>query len=244
VPEREEGESSGRRKNDDDWDNLSARGGIKANGEPGGGTYHFDAFVNKVIEWAAGRESVVFRVNQWDRATNRSGPHHGRPIEWRQNMHDKVIDRMSADNPDTEDRGKAQFAYSRWRRDIVGLYTACGWPESDWAKGEDGNPKAPYDEFFAHQCKDGVFVPIMFRMTVVVEPKRERWPEIRALAPITVNGNFVQAPMPFFLPPAAATRLGWTIADTDTWKDGTTVAKIDRESVILGHLNLPTYKEI
>jgi hypothetical protein len=50
--------------------------------------------------------------------------------------------------------------------------------------------------------------------------------------------------MPFFLPPAAATRLGWTIADTDIWKDGTTVAKIDRESVTLGHLNLPTYKDI
>lgn len=204
------------------------------------GTYEFFAYVSKVIWWGPDGVAVTFRVVDWDNATGRSREHHGRPIRWDQSMRAEMLERYASGDE------KAKKAFAFWRRDIVGAYTACGFPEDVWEKKPDGSVVPPWHLFFVHGCPDGTRVPIMLQIKVVVQPQREKFPNVRSI--IRVNGP-LQAPLPYDVHPPLAEFHAWRVKETRTINVpskgySTEVAVLDKDQFVMGHCGLATYKDL
>src|SRR5574338_141095 len=199
------------------------------------GPHEFDCYVSKIVWWANGGITVTFRVTDWDHAANRPNEHHGRQFAWEQG-HGK----------------RTGAAYNAWRAEIVGAYAAGDWPEEKWPKADNGNPAPPWHLFWIHQCSDGLVVPTCLRVQVNKTPPTERgngFVNVKRVAPLrTGDGQPFQAPMPFELPRDVAELHGWRVGDARSIvKDDVVIAttvKVDKDAVPLGHLGLPTYKDL
>lgn len=211
------------------------------------GTYNFIAYASKVIEWSTGRLAITLKVSDWDREANRPRPSHDRPIDWDMSRPDLAL-KMQDGDPVVAEKGRKGYAY--WRRDIVEAFTAAGHPEASWPKDQRGNPLIPWWLVLFHQCPDGVFVPVALGIKVVVEPGRQRWPKVAAVAQVQAGGRPVQAPLPYAVVPALAADLRWGVAEVKWWgkPDGAMgqaeVAVLDRNSVPFPHAGLSTYKDL
>lgn len=232
------------------------------------GTHHFTLYVNKIKWWGLDGYSVDFRVTEWDRATNRSGDNHGRPIAWQQSMMaSKMWEWQNGDE-------KAGRAYGHFRHRLVTAYAACGWPEERWEvddtipqsewqvdprTGQKVPPRCPpWHQFFVHQLANGLVVPVVLAAEVVVERGREKWPEVRRLSVVTDSQRKVpfEAPLPYEVPPAVAAFHRWEVKETRTYtipaktaKNGYQYDAYDVEAAVLsqvqvGQVGLPTYKDL
>lgn len=220
------------------------------------GTFTIHWYVNKIMDWGVNGITVSLRGIDWDASINRPGPHHGRPLDWPQNMRAEIIARMSGDS---EDAATARRAFAYFRRDLVSNYVSLGRPEETWIKDADGAVVPPWYDFFVHRMPDGVVVPCVLRCRVGVQAKREKFPNLHDMTIVrSPDGSPVQAPMPFEVVPYVAEVHGWRTTETReinvngrTTDRGfrydaftTTVARVDRDAVPLGHLGLRTYKEL
>lgn len=206
-------------------------------------------FVSKIIWWGTDGPRVTFKVTDWDRDANRPREHHGRPIRWDQQKDAEMMARFVSGDE------KAKKAFAFFRKDIVGAYTACGWPEEKWPRGDDGNPAPPWHLFFVHSCADGTRVPILLSVTVAVQPMREKFPTVKA---VSVVPGPIQAPLPYDLPPEAAAFYGWKISDRRTIECRERVTKngyrydamsvdvvvVDKFAVPMPHLGMRTYRDL
>ncbi len=225
------------KKTDKEWDAEPLRDG----------EHTFDMYVAKIVAWNSGGTTLTWRVNQWDRAANRSGAQHGRPVRWDQQPRKKVLEEYLA-NPHDE---KAAKRYGNWRHDIVSAYRDAGHPEESWPKDQAGNPVPPWDRFFAVNV-GGVFVPVMFtvRMRAWSMSSDGREPfravDVQSVTMIkTDDGRPFQAPLPYEVPEPVARAMRWIVAETrDLPNNLATVAVIDRNSVGFPHNNMPTYKDL
>jgi len=213
------------------------------------GEHELDAYVTKVVAWNAGGVTVTFRVSQWDRDANRSGPHHGRPLRFDQQPRRSLAERLR--DPADE---KAARQYGNWRHDIVTAYTDCGFPEESWQR-DDVGPVPPWDRFFVQQV-GGLVIPVMLRVKVRAWSMKSetRYVHDRAFHGLDVKsitvvrdggGRPFQAMLPREVPPGVAQMHRWRVAEERTIGDGlATVAVLDKESVPFPHNNLPTYKDL
>lgn len=218
------------------------------------GSYTIHWCVNKIVDWGVNGITVVLKGIDWDASINGPGPHHLRPMEWPQTMRAEIIARMSGD---TEDAKKARKAFAYFRHNLVSNYVSLGRPEDTWVKDEAGNPVPPWYDFFVHRMPDGVAVPCVLRSRVGVQAKREKFPNLHEMTIVrSPDGSPVQAPMPFEVVPYVAEVHGWRTTETReinvngrTTDKGfrydaftTSVVRVDRDAVPLGHLGLATYK--
>lgn len=222
------------------------------------GTYDLDVFANKIVDWSVGRVAITLQVSQWDRnvgAKGAPGPHHQRPIDWDHSRPDLIAKIRAKTHPAEQeckcDGCKAHRGLQYWRAEMVHAYAAAGITEAQFPVLDNGNQVIPWWSLFFHQCPDGVMVPVMLSATIAVQAGRQRFPTIRAIRRIeSENGRPVQAPMPYVVPPYFAADMRWTVAEEKSWGtsggfNGTAqVAVLDRNSVPLGHCNLPTYKDL
>lgn len=151
----------------------------------------------------------------------------------------------------------AAASMSIWFRTLCEAYAACGYPFETWLdtgdKTTDGGPikTPPYWLFFAHECADGIHVPILFNVRVRCDAGHEKYPKVQSVAPYLINGQPVQAPMPRRLIPDIENAHRWTgVADSFTIgkgeRAGTVVpfVKLDWKQLSLGHGGLKTYKDV
>ncbi len=195
-----------------------------------GATYTFASYVSKIVWWNNGGVTVTCKVSDWDRDANRPREHHGRPIDWRQTASDK--------------QRASDKAYAFWRADLVGAYTAGGWPEESWPKNGE-HPAPPWHLFFVHQAADGLMVPIMFGMEVRVTPPRSGngvFVNVKKVVPVP---GPVQAPMPYEVPPGLAELHRWKVAEHRTFgASNTPSAKLDKDQIPMAHLGMRTWKDL
>ena len=214
---------------------------------PGQHTFRV-CYVNKIIAWASGGVNVYARVSDWDAVNNTPGEHHGRTIDWPQNPHPRLVERLASSDP-TEREG-AEKGYAFWRADIVRTYTGLGLPDTAWAQDADGNVEVPWPFFFVRQV-GAVHVPICFSLTVsVTVPTSTRGSFINVIdgAQVTDSrSDWVQAPLPYEVPPRLAEQLRWPIAERK-WigKSGpqTEIAVLDRNAVEVPHAGMTTWKDL
>ena len=223
------------------------------------GTYKFRLFVNKIQIWANDEPRVEWKVIDWPKGSNRSGPHHTRPILWEQVKDEDFMSRVA-----NGDEGPRK-AYAYFRRDLVAAYASAGFREETWDLTADDPPLpvAPYYRFFVRRLPDGIVVPMAFSATVTVQPKREKYPprisDLRVVAPPADSGaQFYQAPLPWEVAPFIAEMHGWsherksfTIPARDATESRRArpayemhVARVSKDAVSLGHAGLPTYKDM
>lgn len=205
------------------------------------GEHEFDAYVSKIVAWNAGGVTVTFRVSQWDREANRSGPQHGRPIRFDQQPRRAVLDAYLSD-PNDEQAAK-KYAY--WRHDIVTAYTASGYPEDQWQRDAVG-PVPPWDRFFVIAA-GGLSVPVMFRLKVRAwRGTTASGVDVKSMSMIkTSDGRPFQAPLPREVPPGLATLHRWTVVETRVAGDNlATCAVLDKDCVPFPFNNMPTYKDL
>lgn len=204
----------------------------------GVGDHTFVCYVKAVL-WSSSNEvSVKFQAQDWDRDTNRPGPHHQRPVPdrygWKQ----------------TARPGISEKGYANWRRDLVASYTAGGFPEESWERDASGGPVPPWHRFFVHECPDGSHVPIMLAVVCNVPPPNgtSLFCNVKQVVPIYIDGKPYQAPMPFEVHPDLAAFHKWRHGEVKqiAGKVGsvTQLVPLDRDQFALGHLGMATYKDI
>lgn len=209
------------------------------------GDYKFVAYVRKAIMWGSGEVSVSFQAQDWDTAANRPGPHHMRPVPDKWGWKQTIPPNVATDSP----------RYKRWRSELVGAYTAGGWPEDTWEKDPTtGGPVPPWYRFFIHECADGSHVPIMLAVVCnVPPPNREKgsglFCNVKAVVPIIINGAPVQAPMPWEVTPDLAAFHKWKHGEVKqivSNKDSsvTQVVPLDKDQFAVGHLGMTSWKDI
>ena len=236
------GSGNAGKRTDKEWESYPLRDG----------EHTFDAYVSKIIAWNSGGVTVTLRVTQWDRAANRSGPDHGRPLRFDQQPRKKVLDEYLA-NPNDQ---KAVDRYCNWRHDLVSAYLACGFPEDSWERdGDDIIP--PWDRFFVRQ-HGGAVVPVVLSVTVRAWSMRDNTGrystpfhglDVKSMHVVeTAQKQPFQAPLPYEVPVALANQHRWGIAETKTIDKNNVpiavVAVLDRNALTLPHAGLPTYKDL
>lgn len=207
-------------------------------------------YVNKIIAWASGGVNVYARVSDWDANENRPGEHHGRPIDWAQNPHPRVLERMNSADPEEQAGGRKAYGY--WRADLVRTYTGMGLPDTAWSQDAEGNVEVPWYLFFVRQV-GSLVVPVCFGLTVTVTPPnkgRSSFTNIVDGSMVTDSkGGWVQAPLPYEVPPILADQHRWAIAERK-WigkiENGpqTEIAVLDRNTVPVPHAGLTTWKDL
>lgn len=207
------------------------------------GDYSFFAYVRKAIMWGSHEISVSFQAQDWDTQANRPGPHHMRPVPDRWGWKQTIPPNVATDSP----------RYKRWRADLVGAYTAGGWPESSWEKDPTTQgPVPPWYRFFIHECADGSHVPIMLRVSVNVTFPRDgmgSFTNVKSVVPILVNGAPVQAPMPWEVTPDLAAFHKWKHGEVKqivSNKDSsvTQLVPLDKDQFAVGHLGMTSWKDL
>lgn len=217
--------------------------------EPGEHTFRV-CYVNKIIAWAGGGVDVFCKVSDWNAFDNQPNEHHGRPLRWSQQPHPRVIDEMYSSDPEVSAAGRKKYGY--WRGDIVRTYTGLGLPDTAWAQDADGNVEVPWPFFFVRQVGT-LHVPICFSLTVVATvPTKTRGSFVNIVdgAQLTdAKAGWVQAPLPYEVPPILAEQHRWGIADRK-WigrpEKGpqTEIAVLDRNTVPVPHAGLTTWKDL
>jgi hypothetical protein len=210
------------------------------------GDYTFVAYVRKAIMWGNGEVSVVFQAQQWDKQTNRPGDHHQRPVPDKWGWKQTIPPNVATDSP----------RYKRWRSELVGAYTAGGWPEETWEKDpRTQGPVPPWYRFFVHECADGSHVPIMLAVVCnVPPPNREKgtglFCNVKKVVPIRIGDNaLVQAPMPWEVTPDLAAFHKWKHGEVKqivSSKDGsvTQLVPLDKDQFAVGHLGMTSWKDL
>lgn len=215
--------------------------------KPGEHTFRI-CYVNKVIAWGGGGVDEFLKVSDW----GAEGPneHHGRPLRWSQQPHPRVIEEMYSSDPEVAAAGRKKYGY--WRGDIVRTYTGLGLPDTAWAQDADGNVEVPWPFFFVRQVGN-LHVPICFSLTVVATvPTKTRGSFVNIVdgAQLTDSkSGWVQAPLPYEVPPILAEQHRWGIAERK-WigklENGpqTEIAVLDRNTVPVPHAGLTTWKDL
>lgn len=213
------------------------------------GDYTFVAYVRKAIMWGNGEVSVVFQAQDWDKSqgqNGRPGPHHMRPVPDKYGWKQTIPPNVATDSP----------RYKRWRSELVGAYTAGGWPEETWEKDpQTQGPVPPWYRFFVHECADGSHVPIMLAVVCnVPPPNREKgsglFTNVKKVVPIRVGDNaLVQAPMPWEVTPDLAAFHKWKHGEVKqivSNKDGsvTQLVPLDKDQFSVGHLGMTSWKDL
>ncbi len=207
-------------------------------------------YVNKIIAWASGGVNVYARVSDWNAHENRPGEHHGRTIDWAQNPHPRVLERMSSADPGEAAAGRKSYAY--WRADLVQTYTRLGLPDTAWAEDSAGNVEVPWPFFFVRPAGN-LHVPICFSLTVnrtVPSGRSSSFTNIVDGAQLTDSkSGWVQAPLPYEVPPMLAEQHRWAIAERKfigKLENGpqTEIAVLDRNTVPVPHAGLTTWKDL
>ena len=143
--------------------------------------------------------------------------------------------------------------YKRWRSELVGAYTAGGWPESSWEKDpQTQGPVPPWYRFFVHECADGSHVPIMLRVSINVTFPRDgmgSFTNVKSVVPILINSAPVQAPMPWEVTPDLAAFHKWKHGEVKqivSNKDGsvTQLVPLDKDQFAVGHLGMTSWKDL
>lgn len=207
-------------------------------------------YVNKVIAWAGGGVDVFCKASDWNAADNQPNEHHGRPLRWSQQPHPRVIEEMYSSDPEVSKVGRQKYGY--WRGDIVRTYTGLGLPDTAWAQDAEGNVEVPWPFFFVRQV-GSLHVPICFSLDVVVTvptKTRSSFTNIVDGAQLTdAKAGWVQAPLPYEVPPILAEQHRWAIAERK-WigkiENGpqTEIAVLDRNTVPVPHAGLTTWKDL
>lgn len=233
------GGGSFEKRNDEYW--------LKHPLKPGEHTFRV-CYVNKVIAWAGGGVDAFCKVSDW----GAEGPneHHGRPLRWSQQPHPRVIEEMHSDDPEVSKKGREKYGY--WRGDLVRTYTGLGLPDTAWAEDSDGNVEVPWPFFFVRPVGN-LHVPICFSLTVVATvPTKTRSSFVNIVdgAQLTDSkSGWVQAPLPYEVPPILAEQHRWGIAERK-WigklENGpqTEIAVLDRNAVPVPHAGLTTWKDL
>lgn len=208
------------------------------------GDYTFLAYVRKAIMWGSGEVSVSFQAQDWDREANRPGPHHMRPVPDKWGWKQTIPPNVATDSP----------RYKRWRSELVGAYTAGGWPEDAWEKDPRTNgPVPPWYRFFVHECADGSHVPIMLAVVCnVPPPNREKgsglFCNVKKVVPVIIEGALVQAPMPWEVTPDLAAFHKWKHGEVKQIVDKagvfTQLVPLDKDQFAVGHLGMTSWKDI
>lgn len=207
------------------------------------GDYTFVAAVRKAIMWGNGEVSVTFQAQEWDREANRPGPHHMRPVPDKWGWKQTIPPNVATDS----------LRYKRWRSELVGAYTAGGWPESSWEKDPSTQgPVPPWYRFFIHECADGSHVPIMLLVSVNVTFPRDgmgSFINVKSVIPVLVNGAPVQAPMPREVTPDLAAYHKWKHGEvkqivSNRDNSVTQLVPLDKDQFAVGHLGMMSWKDL
>jgi hypothetical protein len=209
------------------------------------GDYTFAAYVRKAIMWGSGEVSVTFQAQDWDKDANRPGPHHMRPVPDKYGWKQTIPPNVATDSP----------RYKRWRSELVGAYTAGGWPEDSWeVDPTTQGPVPPWYRFFVHEAADGSHVPIMLAVVCnVPPPNREKgsglFTNVKKVVPVVINGAFVQAPMPWEVTPDLAAYHKWKHGEVKqivSNKDSsvTQLVPLDKDQFAVGYLGMTSWKDL
>lgn len=224
----------------EDGDRTKAGGGSYPRGDSfmplEAGEYDFIVSVNKVVPWHFGTR-LTLRVEH--------GNDRGRQLEWEQVPPEKLTS--------TE-------ALAVWRSTLFAAYAAGGWPleanESTgwpgWKRAPSGGNVPPYYLCCVTEAADLSHVPVLLSVHVSIRAGYEKFHRITAVRQhLDANGNPVQAPLPYGVPPWMAAMHKWAgVREDIVVKSGENAGKaipftkLQFDQFKVGHCKMSTWRDL